>query len=220
MDSDKNFCITDSIEISQITPINKKPLYYYIGFQIFALGLIIASLAIKRWYNYCFFEFGLVEINELDEDLDLDISTVVDLQDDICEIDFNEDWVEIYCPDFCDYVNDLQAASVLYIVFSSICLGVIAFGIFVYVLKVTSSECYWGYVGCVHITQILTMSLAMLLFGAVGNYHNIKDTEYDPPTDCEDFSFKEGFIFSLVTTFIVLVGNVLGYIFTRKLFKK
>lgn len=219
MDSDKHFCLSDSTAISEMVPINKKPLYIYLGFEVLALGLIITSLSLKRWYNYCFFEFGLVDINELNEKLDLDIDNVVDLQDDMCEIDFNEDWIELYCPNFCDYVEGLQAASVLYIVFSSMCLAGIAFGIFVYVLKVMNSDCYWGYVGCLHITQILFMSLALLLFGSVGKFHDIKSTN-DAPTECEDFSFKEGFIFSIVTGFIVITGNVLGYMFTKKSFNK
>ena len=68
MDSDKQFCISDSIAISDEFLINKNTAFSTDNHQ---------SIPQKDGLTTAFFEFRLVEINEFIKDIDLDIDNIV-----------------------------------------------------------------------------------------------------------------------------------------------
>lgn len=93
--------------------------YSYVGACCCVASLVITSLALNQWFEYCWWSFGLVHASTLTEIRDFEGETTIsDVYLDACGS--LKGLVEEYCAGFCRVVGDFESAGFAMLVFGCV----------------------------------------------------------------------------------------------------
>lgn len=181
--------------------------------------LIIVSLSVT-WFNYCLWEFGVVNVEFLDDDYSglHNPDTIEEIQDDTCDDDYDESALDSICEDFCDNVDQIKSASDAMITLATFTLVVIAATILVYGVRLFTERVKFKFVPFISISQFFFYLLGMILYGAIGKFTEFEDEDCPSYYDCDDYEVKAGLGLAIFIVIALLPINLYGFFFTRKAF--
>lgn len=186
----------------------------YILLEVIIAILIVVSLFLN-WFNYCLWEFGIYEVDFIDDIKGYDNpDTISELQSDSC--DNYDDTLDSICNDFCDNVDKIITGSDIMIILSTFTLVDIITTITFYVVRMRNSVYRFRIVPFISLFQSILYSLAILLYFFIGDFQNYDDQDCED--HCDDYTMKSGAIMAIANAGILIVINAFGFLFTRKAF--
>jgi hypothetical protein len=161
----------------------------YIILQFITLTLAIVDLALNRWFQYCYWHFGLVYAESFTEYSELDNEeTISDVKDDVCDDSYLQEEVERSCSNFCDYIDKFRQAGVVMIVFGLGSLVLLVINVLMHLLKLHTQRkrlpealvvvCCFG--------QPALYAVGLLLYSTIGELNDLEDAE-GPSTGANEY---------------------------------
>lgn len=204
--------------------VKKVHLYIYMILETFLGFFIILSLALDKWFNYCYYSFGIHRIYTISSDGAMSDRFISELQDTCEDHDSYKDSTEEVCDDFCDNLDKIAYASNAIITLSTFTLILIFVNLVLYYTRLVKpdyrvrikSGFIFGFL--IHFMQFFFYLLGMILYGGIGQMHNFDDPDCDDSGNCDDFTVKGGLAIAITTCIVMLPIVLYGFIFTRKAF--
>ena len=197
-------------------------MYLFAALQLSIVGLIILSLSVPDWFDYCWFQFSVSSAKSISlSGSDFEEHLYV-LHYSLCQ--WMPDCVpEKHCPGFCNTVKRLEHASgaLLFFMVYSAGLGLISAVLHLYITRVKNFQC--------PSIRLLIASPALMLVTGFGVYCVIADfgsieSVTQDHSLCEgnspkDFTPQWGLLLSASLVLLQVVTVVYGVIETSKRFK-
>lgn len=202
--------------------IYKSHIYYYLVMVVICILVLIIALFQKGWFRYCWFTFGLVNVNNFTRDEFDDYETQKGLRDHICEDIDVQTIVESACPNFCNNSEHIMLAGWLMIGMALMALGCLSILLTLHfrLLKLHLIQVRYVYLLYLLPTAILLSSLMVYIFG--GNMHNLDNTDEDGfPSDQKPVNFEPEIGLVLITAAIALsfAQSLFGILMIRRAFQ-
>jgi len=188
----------------------------YIGISGCLIILTIVDLALKTWFRYCWWSFGLVFAESFTSFKILNNeNSISDVKSDACGS--LKELVEDNCPNFCNYIDGFESAGavmiffgVLYLIIQSCCLF---FHVLVYFKSGFKFKIIWVFL----ILPTLTYLLGFLVYIGIAELTSLDSVDHQR-FGAENYQMKEGIILSIVLVNINFLQTVFGFLKTRKAF--
>jgi len=197
----------------------KLHLIIFIALELIFGILIIVSLSVT-WFNYCLWEFGVVDVEFIDGDQKGFYSpdTIDEMQDDTCDDDNIKNYLDAMCDEFCDNVDQIRSASDAMITFATFTLVVMLATIVVYGLRIFTERVKFKFVPFISVIQCPIYLFGMILYGGIGKFTNFDDEDCYSNYDCDDYTVKAGLGLAIFIVIALVPINLYGFFFTRKAF--
>lgn len=194
----------------------------YFLLQFITLILIIVDLALNRWFQYCYWHFGLVYATSFTEYTELDNeSAISDVRDDVCDDDKVQQEVENSCSNFCEFVDQFRAAGVVMIVFAVGSIMILIVNIVLHVWKINAEHkklpdilvviCFFAQPGM--------FAIGLLLYATISGVNDLEEVDNpasggnEYPRDFKTESgLKLGYAVGILSGFI----SIYAFFLTKK----
>ena len=201
--------------------------WVYLGLQLCLVTLAVVNLSLNRWFSYCWWDFGLFSSQSFyDYDSQFsDENSISQVKSDVCSDQVTKDFVQNFCPSFCTYVDNFEAAGVLMLCFAllSLVFICIVFGLHVVlVIRRRGGREYENEL--IVMWQILPSLAYFLSFVLYLLACNLAFLEKVHPNDLEDHTapvnpeLGPGVSLGIAVTSLFILVTVYGLITTRKEF--
>lgn len=202
--------------------IYKSHIYFYLLMVVISILVVIIALFQKSWFRYCWFTFGLVNVNNFTRDEFDEYETQKGLRDHICEDNNTQTIVESACPNFCNNSEHIILAGWLMIGMALMSLGCLFILLILHyrLLKVHLIQVKYVYVLYLLPTAILLSSLMVYIFG--GNLHDLGNTDKEGfPNGQEpvDFEPEIGLVLLTTATALSFAQTLFGILMIRRAFQ-
>lgn len=202
--------------------VSNRSLYFFSFLQLSVVALIIVSLSVPDWYDYCWFQFGVGSARSLSlPGSDFEEHLYV-LHYTLCS------WMpqsvpETHCPEFCAGVKRLEHASgaLLFFLVYSAALGLISAVLHLYITRAKDFQC--PSIRLLIASPALMMITGFGVYCVIAEFQSFKKVHKDP-TLCEgsepvDFTPQWGLLLSASLVMLQTLTVLYGFIETSKRFK-
>ena len=190
---------------------DKKHLLIYTIPAFILLILCIVDLPLNSWYTYCLFEFGLHSVHMKNGDDIPSISSIGDLQDELCG---SVDLLDGVCPGFCGNLKNMKNGGAAMIAFGVISVVLLTALLVLHVLAFLGKVWRSRVVTVLVISPFLFWLLGVIIYGGVVNIAGIKSTN----AGGADMKLGGGVGLCIVVAIVQLVAMILGLVFSRRAF--
>lgn len=192
---------------------------------IYSLSLIVIiilkliALSLRKWVEYCWWEFGLITAQTFKHFSAFDNENyVIDVQNDACKS--LRPLTNHYCSGFCSHIEDIEVAGIAMlimghfsVVMQGLCLG---FHIWNYIFPNFKFRRIWVWIifpFIVYFSGFLTWYL-VIKPNDIDDFDSIDSKGFGR----QDFKFKEAFYLAIATIVLDAGALVYGFVKTRKEF--
>lgn len=195
---------------------NRVHLVVYIVLEVIIGTMIVVALCLN-WFNYCYWEFGIYEVDFIDSDLKGfdDPDTITEVQTNSC--DDYETTLNRHCNDFCDNIAYIKAGSDVMLVLSCFTLVCILTTLVFYTVRLFYRDYRFRILPFITILQSFVYILSVSLYVIILDFNDYDDPE-GCDDSCDDYTMKSGTILSFANAGVLFAFNIYGFIFTRKAF--
>lgn len=189
----------------------------FILLQCILIGLTITDLALYRWFDYCYWEFGLLRVDDCDPDNTFGYDWRWDIDDHVCSDNSNQDYVENQCEDFCDNLTDIKHATDAMLACGSLCVGLQAATVIIYFLNLSKGWFQSNLVFVLLGIQTLLFPAGLSFFFGLGKFNDYERVSLDPEMiDVRNFTWEVGIILAICICILLPIFNLYGFLATRK----
>jgi len=201
---------------------SNRPLYLFAFLQLAVVALVLLSLSIPDWFDYCWFQFGVGSARSLSLPGSDFEEHLYALHYTLCH--WMPDSVpEQHCPGFCAGIKRLDHASgaLLFFLVYSAGLGLVSAVLHLYITRAKDFQC--------PSIRLLIASPALMMITGFGVYCVIADFQSFKPVSkdhnlCEgsgpiDFQPQWGLLLSAALVMLQTLTVLYGFIVTSKRFK-
>lgn len=185
---------------------------FYITINVIICILTILNLSLQHWFEYCWWHFGLVNVDSTSEYDQLeDWNTLAELRDEVCgskQSDF-----EKYCPNICDNVYNITYAGGFMIFTGILVLLSSSWTIFLHVKLYQKPHFRVTFVGKYIMLPFIFYFLGILCYIGIINLPDLEKVHQydleseDAPSDLEyNLGLGLGICNVAITGFVMLYG--------------
>lgn len=201
--------------------VKKAHYYVFSAYGVFCALLILVDLALSGWYEYCFWEFGLVHSSLLTYISNLNNEgTISEAKTDACGA--QKGAVESYCPGVCSALGEFDSAGIVMLFFGIITLIFQVTVIYFHLHKLKKPWFKMSYTWFLMISPFAMYLIGFITFlitmdptglSTPSNPH-IYATDHSP----KDFAVKPGISLCIAVIAFLAIQAVYGLLVTRKAF--
>ena len=202
--------------------------YMYLGYGICSFLLIICiivNMSLHKWFEYCFWEFGLFYGGKIYDEIALhDEYTIFDVHSDACgsvKLVYEE-----VCPDLCDYLYRFAGAGGAMIFFGIICLIFHLILMWAHCVKSSQSKLKIKFFWIILFCPTILYTLGLVLYISILNPLGVEDTGQSSSNKAiqlenqpKDIALGPGFWMAVVLVGVQAAQAVFGLLKTREGFK-
>mmetsp|Transcript_31982 Transcript_31982/g.55132 ORF Transcript_31982/g.55132 Transcript_31982/m.55132 type:complete len:213 (+) Transcript_31982:1411-2049(+) len=191
----------------------------FIALQVTAGVLVILSCALKHWFKYCWWHFGLVSAYTAYDDQFNSEETIADVIYDACGN--AKVIVEDSCPHFCKYADNFELAGIIMVVASTLSLVSMILVIIIHVTWLVNQEFRFKTVFWIAIIPPLLYSAGLLTYTLTANLNDLHYTHNKPYfKDPSNIRMEGGLILACISALFNLVPFAFLYFFTLPLLRR
>lgn len=199
----------------------------YLLLQLCVFILAIVNLSLSHWFSYCWWDFGLFTSHSFyDYDSQFaSVTSISEVKSQVCDQQPARDFVQNFCPSFCSYVDNFEAAGIMMLCFALLGLvfTLVVIGLHLVLLfKRRSGQEYenelivmWQVLPSLAYFIAFTLYLMACNLGYLEKVHT---NDLESGTEPINPEFGPGLSMGIAVTALFVLVTVYGLVTTRKEF--
>lgn len=212
-------------ELSHRPP--SRHVWVYLFLQLCVFILAIVNLSLSRWFSYCWWDFGLFSSHSFyDYDAQFTSGTSIsEVKSDVCDQQPAKDFVQNFCPSFCKYIENFEAAGIMMLCFALLGLVFTLVVIGIHVVMLVKRRGGREYENELIVMWQILPSLAYFLAFTLyliacdlSYLEKVHTNDLEDGTEPVNPQLGPGFSLGIAVTALFILVTVYGIVTTRKEF--